>query len=197
MKASEQLQLFTTRVDELRTRRILAEKGLGASVTITWNQATGAGLQTREPDEEHLISFLALFRQFISNDEPIFRSRVYRLCQRAIADTDVKQRLADARKHWNRACRQGGLQLNYNNKNWTPLETARTWINGHYLHTDVDKRAILASMDELQLSLHRFVFVDFAIETTRNILYVGNVVTAALRDGLVSDQEPVAAAVTK
>ena len=62
--------------------------------------------------------------------------------------------------------------------------TAKLQINGHYFHSDEEKRSRLLSLIPLQTMLARQVFLAYISDAIRTTMFTGNVVTAGLRDGL-------------
>ncbi len=103
---------FLLRVEELRDRRLIADK-LTVSLTLS-GDGHGVCPVLGAIDIEDLRSLLVVFRLFISNDEPVFRNKIFNLCQRHLTDAAVKQCIADARACWDAINRRVGIQATGN-----------------------------------------------------------------------------------
>ncbi len=184
MKPAERLALFKTRAEELTCTRLIT-KGFNPGITIKWKRMQGLRFESREPDEEDLRSFLLTFRQFVSDAEPIFLNRVYNVCEQCLTSDELKGYLHESREEWRKAFTGAGIKLVYNEKEVTPEYVMDLWINGHYFHSDPEKASALRRLlpDEKLLTRHRFL--DLLVDATRQVLYVGHVITVALREGLV------------
>src|SRR5258708_2017465 len=95
----EKLELFLRKVEEL-SERSLAKKGINTSLGYTANRTSGFNMSLIEPEEEEIYAFLPIFRQFISDKEPVFLSRIYKICLRRLVDDELKQLVADSREIW-------------------------------------------------------------------------------------------------
>ncbi len=76
MTATERLDLFFDRTTELFNTRLARNEGLESSFSMKFNQE-GSQFSISNPDEDDLRSYLMTYRQFISNNEPIFLDRVH------------------------------------------------------------------------------------------------------------------------
>ena len=142
--ARERLELFTQRVDELYDRR-LVRQGMGAQLTINWDMASQLLTQRLiQPDEEDLRSFLLLFRQFVSKNEPIFVERIFNDSVRFLESTTLKEEIEKAKKAWNDSFhKMGAFEAVIDNKELTGEYLLDLWINGHYFHNDSELAAEL------------------------------------------------------
>ena len=183
MDVHAQLELFTARVDELRNTRLI-RKGFNPGITISWRRMQGMRFQSQGPDEEDLRSFLLTFRQFISNDEPVFLNRIYNLCQRCITSEQMKGYLIKSREAWKQAHRSSGIKLIFNKRELTPEFVTDLWINGYYFHNDARKVSMLKRLLPHESMLVRNQFLNYLVDATRHVLYVGNVITVALKENL-------------
>jgi hypothetical protein len=186
LSTRERLELFTQRVAELRDRR-LVRNGMNTRYTVSWTQVSRLlTQQTIEPDEEDLRSFLLVFRQFISDREPVFISRAFNDCLRLLDSGDLREQLAQAQEAWRNAFRgMGALHVTIDGRNLTGEYVLDLWINGYYFHNDSNKTAELRRYIATQdLPLVRFQFLSALAALTDIILYLGAVVEYSLREGL-------------
>lgn len=182
----DRLALYVERAQELEDCR-LVRRGFNPGLTIKWDRMSGLRFESREPDEEDLRSFLITFRQFISDDEPVYLNRIYNLCQQFLTGDDLKGYLVQARAAWKETQKRSGLRVVLNGRELTPEFVTDLWINGYYFHNDGEKRAVLKRLVPHERMLVRYCFLDFLVEATRQVLYVANVVRVALRKGLLAD----------
>ena len=183
MNVREQLELFNARVEELRNSRLI-RKGFNPAITISWDRMQGLRFQSEEPDEEDLRSFLLTFRQFISEGEPVFLNRICNLCLRSLTSDELKGYLVESREAWRQAQRSSGVKLIHNNQELTPEYVTDLWINGYYFHSDGDKLSRLKQLLPHEGMLVRNQFLSYLVDATRQVIYVGNVVTIALKENL-------------
>jgi len=183
MNIHEQLEMFSARVEQLRNTRLI-KKGFNPGITISWDRMKGLRFQSREPDEEDLRSFLLTFRQFISEGEPVFLNRTYTLCQRHLASDELKGYLVESREAWRQAQRSSGIKLVINKQELTPESVTDLWINGYYFHGDHEKLSRLKQLLPHEGMLVRNQFLSYLVDATRQVMYVGNVVTIALKENL-------------
>lgn len=181
----EQLELFVYRVDELRNTRLL-KNGFNPSFSMNWHHLNGMRFQTRVPDDEDLRSYLLTFRQFISNDEPVYLFKIYNLCHQHITSDRLKTDLIESRKSWVKELQQGGIHLNYNGRQFTPEELTRLWINGFYFHSDYEMLRLLKGLLPHEHMLVKHIFLNHLIEATKRVLFVGNLIRFALKEGFVN-----------
>ena len=185
MNPIDQLGLFAHKVEELRSTRLI-RFGFSAGFSVSYERMRGVNFSSREPEEEDLRSFLLTFRQFMADREPVFLHTIYNICYQRLTDERFKRLLAEARQIWKDYLKQGGFKLVWNERKVAPEKIFDLWINGVYFHNDAEKRVFLTRIAPHEQSLLRNVFLDFLIEGTRQVLYVGNIVRIALREGLIS-----------
>ena len=183
MNTHEQLEMFSARVEQLRNTRLIRQ-GFNPAITISWDRMKGLRFQSEEPDEETLRSFLLTFRQFVSNNEPVFLNRVYNLCQRHLSSDQLKGYLVESREAWRQAQRSSGIRLVINNEELTPEFVTDLWINGCYFHSDPEKLSRLKQLLPHEGMLVRNQFLSYLVDATRQVIYLGNVVTIALHENL-------------
>lgn len=84
---------------------------------LSFDHSKGMRLESQEPDEEDLGSFLMDFRMFISEKEPIFIPRIRSLIEQGLdATSPLRVDLRKSKKVWNQQFKSGILKLNPNGK---------------------------------------------------------------------------------
>lgn len=188
MNIREQLELYKARAEELR-HTYLIRRCFNPSITIKWDRMQGLRFESKEPNEEHLRSFLITFRQFISNEEPVFLYRIHNLCQQYLTSDELKGYLVTARKAWKETQKNTGLKLIFSGHELTPEYVTDLWINGFYFHNDQKKRSILKSLLPHERMFVRNQFLNFLMEGTRQVLYLSNIITYALKEDLFKPKD--------
>src|SRR5262249_13833321 len=146
-------------------------------ITISWGRMEGLRFKSSTPDEDDLRSFLTIFRKFISDRELVFLYRVYNICQQHITSDTVKGYLIRSREIWKDALKHTGIKLTINRKEFTPEYVTDLWINGYYFHDDAEKITVLKSLLPHERMLVKNQFLNVVVDATRQVFYVGNVVT--------------------
>jgi len=184
MAAVDTFKLFIERSEELRDSAFI-QSGFVPELHARRDGAAPASTVIAEPDEDDLRSFLLTYRQFISNDEPIYIYKIFNLCWTHITDSKSKEVFADARKGWKAAEKGGVLQLVENDRVIHPTETQDLWINGYYFHNDEQKRKRLHDLSNGFQEAFRHHFLEHIYEATRIILFVADQLEYAIRIGAV------------
>lgn len=182
MNHIEQLNLFVSKSEELSKTGFL-NNDYKFGVSFMYNRADGLNMQKNEPDEEHLRSFLLVFRQFISKKEPIYLERIYNICQTYITNETYKEYLQESRNFWKELHNNSDVGLIINDRTITPEFAADLWINGYYFHNDHKKRKYMDNLQAEAAALLRIIFISYTINATRQIHYVGNIVGRAFKEG--------------
>jgi hypothetical protein len=182
---TETLRRFVYHVDQLQARRIIREEDLRSSLNINFAKGGPLTVRHHEPDEEDLRSYLLDFRKLVSDREPVFVYRVFKVAHRHVSSDEIVAGLARARAAWRDALQQGDIRFVVNDIDLTPETIMDLWINGWYFHDDVEKRRKLEALGDVPAS--RWLFIDSVVSATKVVLYVGHVLKIALREGLVSD----------
>jgi hypothetical protein len=156
----EKLELFLRRVEDL-AKTNLAQKGIRTNLSYTANTTSGLNMSLIEPEEEELLSFLPMFRQFISEEEPVFLDRIYGICSKRLIDDELKKLVAGSREIWKKTQVVSGIELVINGENISGLEVWKIWINGKYFHNDLRYEQILRQASPVELTLCRFNFINF------------------------------------
>jgi len=183
---NEQLELFLTRADELRETQLI-KKGFKSSFSFGSNRIENSfKVSGFEPDEDDLRSFLTIYRKFISNDSPVFMNKIFNICQLYLKDEQIKSNLIQARQHWNDEFTKGFMNLNINQKKYTPEEIMDLWINAVYFHDDLEKIKLLENImsNIFFYTIIRQIFFSLINETTRQIFYVSNSISFGLKNFL-------------
>ena len=184
MTAVDALRLFIERAEELRDSAFI-RSGFVPRLRARRDGAAPASTVIEEPDEDDLRSFLLTYRQFISNDEPIYVYKIFKLCRTHITDSKGRAVFADARKEWKAIETGGVLRLVKNGQVIHPTETQDLWINGYYFHNDEEKRKRLNELSNGFQEPFRHHFLAHIYEATRIILFVADQLAYALRIGAV------------
>ena len=181
----ERLELFSCRVAQLGEMR-LVRRGINSQFTIRWDTVSQRlSYHALEPDEEDLRSFLLLFRQFISKKEPVFINRIFSDCLRFLGSDELKDELNKAKGEWKRVLTgMAGFKMVVDSQNLTPEYVLDLWINGEYFHNDPEKARELRRLMTDQIPLVRIQLLSALPSLTQVILYIGNVVTYSLMEGL-------------
>ncbi len=182
MEPEERLRFFVRKAEELRERRILRDNDFSANLSLTYNAYSGYRIDTTLHDEEDLRSLLVSLRPFLSNDEVIFLNAIYNLCQLCLTSDEYRQKLIDARQDWKFSQESSGINVIIDDTNLTPEYVAKLWINGYYFHFDPDATSELERLMATDPAMIRWRFLNFIVDATRQVLYVGAIVKAALRD---------------
>ena len=139
-----------------------------------------------EPDEEDLRSFMLVFRQFVSECEPVFLPRAANDCRRFLTDLKPKSELAKAIDFWKTTVNKvGAFGLTIDRTPITGEYILDLWINGAYFHNDQHKAEELRRhLSSGFLPLVRAHFLGVLADRTNVILYHGSVVNYGLRNSL-------------
>ena len=185
MTAVEVLRLFIERAEELRKSTFI-QSGFVSHLHAERSGTAPASTTISEPDEDDLRSFLLTYRQFISNDDPIYIHKVFNLCYTHITDSKGKALLVNARKGWKALETGGVLRLVEKGKGVPPTEIQDLWINGYYFHpNDQTKRKRLNDLSSGFQEAFRYNFLAYVDEATRIIIYVADQLTYAFKVGTV------------
>jgi len=183
MTPVETLGLFKYRAQELGGTRMLT-KGFNPGLSVKWDRMQGLRFESSEPDEEDLRSFLLTFRQFVSPKEPVHLLHIYNVCREVLTSDELKGYLVQSRAVWKRALKNAGIDLTIDDVKMTPEHVADLWINGVYFHNDDDNRREIERLVPYE-KLHKFVFLDYLTEGTRQVMYTASVIAAAFDNGAI------------
>lgn len=184
MDDRRRLERYVQRVEELRSRRMYRDEA-GYKYSLNFDSVKGMSVRLDMPDEEDLRSYLVTFRQFISPDEPVFFNGIYNICwNRLESNNRLREKLIEARKDWRQALKNNGIGLRFNEQELSPEAVADLWINGYYFHNDDDKYATLAGAFDSGLGFIKAHFMEFLIQATSLIVYLGHIVAYGLKKSL-------------
>lgn len=180
----QRLELFVSRSEELQRLR-LVRQGIRAQYNLSWSANDGKLAHTsNEPDEEDFRSFLLLFRQFISNDEPIFINKIFNDCELALADENIKEELRQARAEWNRIFRKmSDFEIDIDGKSLNSEYMLDLWINGYYFHNDAEKAAKLDELTKGSIPFTRMQLFVTLPGLTGIIMGAGEGIAKCLKEG--------------
>lgn len=191
--ALEQLELFGRRAVELHSTRFI-QSGTLENLSFKFSgEQIGEQFKVqfsmnKEIDEEDLRSFLLTFRQFISDNEPIYIHKIFNLCHQFLNDDHLKGELVKARADWNKIMQgQDGLSFTVDEKELTPEYVLRVWINGHYFHNDSEYAEDIRRFNASPIPLDRMRFLMALGDLANIIFYTGNTVNYALKNDLFEE----------
>ena len=177
--------MFVEKVDEMRATRAVTG-GFKSGFSIKYDQHQGLKYELTQPDEEDIRSFLLTFRHFVAQNEPVFLGAIYNTCHRYVSNEIVKTDLVHSRRNWNSIFKRGGIELVWNDKPLRPETIFDLWINGHYFHSDENKRKFISTIPAFHGLFVRSLFLNFLTDGAREVIYVGGAVKYALKEGLLS-----------
>lgn len=188
MESEQRIKLFVRRVEELRNRRMVQEaEGMGFSLKA--DRVTGVSASLNFPDEENLRSFLLIFRQFIAPKEPIHINKICNLLFQGLrTNNDLRNYLVQAREQWQQTLGKNGAGIKFEEQTLSTKDVANLWINGYYFHNDLEKYDQLEKMFGFGLPFVKAHFVNFVVDATRVIIYLGHLAAYAMRKGLLKFQ---------
>jgi hypothetical protein len=178
----EKLELFIRKFNELQNTR-LAKTGFRFEHRVQYTPETVKS-DLKQPDEADLRDYLMTFRQFISENEDVFLNRIFNICHQRLTSDEIKQHLAQAREAFEREKQHNGILFQMDGRQFTPLQITDLYLNSMYFHNDLESQQQLDSMAPFVADFPRSYFLNFVINVTRVILYVGNVITHAFQEGL-------------
>lgn len=188
----ERLGLFRERAEELRQTRFFRDTLLGGyGFKIEAQQVPGtldeynAIFSLSDFDDEYLRSFLTLFRRFFMANDPIINLfSIYNLCHQHLINDQYKAFLIKSREIVNYVLKNSSFQLRIDETNITPEYISDVWINGYYLHDNIDHLNFLRSLPPYYTEVVlKTYFLDYLRDMTKQILYTSDVINAALNDG--------------
>jgi hypothetical protein len=189
----QRLELFRERAEELRQTRFLRDTLVGGyRFKIEAKQIPGT-LDEYETifsispyDEQDLRAFLTFFRRFFLKNDPVVNLfAIYNLCHQHLENEQYKAFLAVSRNRAAYALKTSCFHLRINEQDMNPEDVSDIWINGYYLHDNIDHLHFLKTLPPPgEIVLHTYFF-DFLLDMTKQILYTCNVVNVSLNEGLI------------
>ena len=167
-------------------RRVVQSKSLAVNMHLSFDRSKGMRLESQEPDEEDLRSFLMDFRMFISEKEPIFIPRIRSLIEQGLdASSPLLPALRKSKKLWSQQYKSGLLRLELNGKHYSPEEILDLWINGYYFHNDRAKRMVLEGLIGPGQVLTRQGLFNVALDGLNYVAYLRSVILTVRNQGLI------------
>ena len=134
---------FKQRARELAENSLM-QGGYDLSANFSWNAGEPASFTVKKSlPEEPLRSLLLTFRLFWANDEPSNFLRVSNVLKRHIAQAEAIQVIDDLKGQWKQALFSGVMEIRFNGEELTADKIFDLWLNGHYFHSDAEKRLLL------------------------------------------------------
>lgn len=177
----EKLRLFVDKVNELRGTTLMRKNGLRYQFHLKGERDKPVEFQLEEPDEGELRDYLMTFRRFVSNED-VSLNHILNICQKRLTNGERKQQLPTVRQLWSVARQHSGLKLLMNGKEVSAEEVSDMWLNGRYFHDDPGHRELLDSLPPLIYADLRAKFLNFIIQASRIIIYMGLLVETSLQD---------------
>jgi hypothetical protein len=183
----EKLELFLALAMELATSD-LAKNGFGYEYGESWGRAEGFKQELKQPGENDLRSFLTTFRKFISDDSDAYLQGIHGICHRRLTREDYRVVLDKANAHWRQLFKYGWMRLTMDGREFPPEYTLKVYINGKYLHDDLDYAEELAQLEQhnpMGFLLHRSQFLAGIVDTANYIDWLAGNVDYFLQKGLL------------
>jgi len=178
----EKLELFVDKVNELRDTTLMRKNGLRYHFNLKGERDKPVEFKLEEPDEGELRDYLMTFRRFVSNED-VSLNHIINICQKRLTNVEQKQQLPTVRQLWSETRQHSGLKLVMNGKEVSAEKISDMWLNGRYFHDDLDYRELLDSLPSLIYADLREKFLNFVIQASRIIIYMGLLVDTSLQAG--------------
>jgi hypothetical protein len=179
----EIIDRFLERVEEFESTRLL-RNGFSVSFKISWDEDKGLSAEVTPVDDDDLRSFLAVFRHFVSDNEPMFLYKVFNTCQQYLNNDALKTELIEIRKLWGNALKKNGIELAIDGSEYTPEDLMRTWLNGWSHHNDDEFRNLVKEApSKIQATIVKGYMLDALVEASKVITVTGEAVSAARKNG--------------
>lgn len=164
----EKLELFLERCEELSRLEAL-RRPFGYDFRINSNRTDGVQHMLDEPSDRDLRSVLGELRKFIAKDSDIFLNRmhgtVYKRLRPSERIDEYKTHLGAMNQQWNLSFAKGVGRITINGVVVSPEHAWDAWINGHYLHDDMDHKEELKRLMGLFREAHRAQFLEAVVST--------------------------------
>jgi hypothetical protein len=182
----ERFRLVAETTDDLGRHPIVARRAR-TTLEVKFDSA-GLRASVTEPDPVLLRSLLPTVRKFLMDGDDHHLPEVHNLALRHIDDPELVHAIESVKEGYKRERRGLGLQLQIDGARVTPEHAADLWINGVYLHSDVDKERELNSLTGIAPALVRNAFLEFVFALTSIAIFTGSVLAEALRRGAVRNE---------
>jgi hypothetical protein len=164
----EKLELFLECCEELAQLEALRRPfGYNSGYTIIGTTLVEHKLD--EPSDRDLRSVIGELRKFIADDSDIWLNRVHRIVYKSLRpgeQTDkYKADLGVMNNKWNAGFSKGIGRVTINGVVVSPKHAWDAWINGKYLHDDMDYKEELGRLVGFFREAHRAQFLEAALVT--------------------------------
>lgn len=163
------LRLFLERCSQLRDLEYYKQ---GMHFKVQLFAGSNASTPSHKPEEEHLRSFILLFRQFLSDSEPVFIRRIFNDTIRFLVDDKTKQLVIETRDLWDSSLHCGPFKMSFKKEELTPKQSLDLWINGYYFHSDLDKATELEKFGKGQSGLAHIQLITSLPRLVELVLYM-------------------------
>lgn len=176
---SEKVELFHERVQELRQSQLVKSK-FNATFVFEFDIRKKEGRSSCEgASEETIVSFSAIFRQFILRTEPIFYDYIYAICWTFSLSEDFSETLDTCYGNWHQLHEKHGFSFISNGTEITPFHMADHWLHGMYFHNDKEKRKKIQQMSHEARHLAKMHFLRYLMVATEQIILLDNNISVA------------------
>jgi hypothetical protein len=186
MDPTERVDRFIARARELGDMRLM-KNWTGSKLTVQWHEGRGLSVETENPDEEDLRSFLLTLRQFLMEKEPVFLYAIHNIAFQHLLSDELKKGLADARAEWTAFQRRGPVQIKLDQQEFGPERITDLWINGYYFHNSDDHRLLEQLAGGPMAVLSRYVLLDYVTEATNQVGFMLQTLRYARAHSLMPD----------
>jgi len=153
-------------------------------VNIQLFAGSNVSTPSHKPEEEHLRSFILLFRQFLSESEPVFIKHIFNDTIRFLVDDKLKQLAIAAKDLWDSSLHCGPFKTSFNKEELTLEHALDLWINGYYFHSDLDKAAELEKFGKGQAGLAHIQLITSLPRLVGLVLYMEMLIKNAFDEKL-------------
>jgi hypothetical protein len=183
LSPEKRIEIFLECIEDLKKRPFITNGLHDLRLQIILDNETGKLKSTmKEPDIEHLRSFLTDFRKFILNGEPANIYRIFKTCMKHLRKDrfELIENLKEMKCNWKNQYENGFMRIEEDGIELTPEHVLDLWINGLIFHSDnPEKRQTLdkhLKQDVKSAALQLFYSLPILTET---ILNVGALVSKA------------------
>jgi len=110
---------------------------------------------------------------------------VYRHLRTSPKTDEYKTALRTMNDHWKGSFKNGFTRLTINGTRVRPEHAWDAWINGHYLHDDMDYKEELKPLDGLPKEMHRAQFLESLIITLKYTSWLARNIYFFLQEDLL------------
>ena len=182
---TERFDLFVRKAEQLRLEPAVQEGHFNISLSLNFEAGGPLTAQSQEPNDTLLRSFLLTFRQFISNDEPIFVNKIHNVLWENVRSDELKGYMADASRKWKQASKVGAIQIATEEGPIDPADLMDIWINGWYFHADTRKETAVQHLMACGIPMAKHAFLNHVMDGTNYVFFLAQTIVVARRGGLL------------